>query len=615
MRAALLALTLLVPAWAAAAGESSGLPDPPAVERFSRPWQSPGRPGGELTMLMARARDCRLVYVYGYARLAGYDPDFNIAPDILADFAASPDDRVFTLRLRANHRWSDGAPFTAEDFRYWWEDMANNRERYPGGPPAELLVDDEPPAVTFPDPLTVRYAWSRPNPFFPALLAAAKPLEIYAPAHYLKQFHPRYAEPAALARRIADARQKTWAQLHNRLDDLTEFNNPDLPTLQPWVPKTAPPSERFVFERNPYYHRVDGTGQRLPYIDRLVLRIADSRLIPAKAGAGEPDIQARYLRFDNYTFLKRGAAANRYDVRLWQTGTGAQLALFPNLNAADPVWRAVLRDVRFRRALSLSINRDEINQVIYFGLARPSANTVLPRSPLWRADYQERWTAFDPQQAGRLLDAMGLDRRNGDGDRLLPDGRPLHIIIDAAGDSSEEADALELVADSWRRLGVRLFARVSQLDVFRKRIYSGDTIMAIGRGVDNAAPTAAMSPAEFVPLDQAKYQWPRWGQYAQTSGREGEAPDMAEARALLAAFDDWRRAEDDAGRLAAWRTILEINADQAFTIGMVNGAPQPVTVRHGLRNLPDEGFYSYEPGAHFGLYRPDGWWFDNQEGR
>ncbi|MCW2245095.1 peptide/nickel transport system substrate-binding protein [Azospirillum fermentarium] len=588
------------------------LPEHPYVDPMNRPWQTVGRHGGTITTTMARVKDTRLMYVYGYARLVGYDPDRNLAPDILESYEVA-EERSFTLHLRRGHRWSDGAPFTAEDFRYWWEDMATNPKRYPLGPPAELLVDGRPPVVEFPDALTVRYTWDRPNPFFLPLLAGAKPVEIYAPAHYLKQFHPRYTDHDTLKKRVEEAKQKGWAQLHNKKDDLTEFNNVDLPTLQPWRLVTPPPADRFVFERNPYFHRVDPDGRPLPYIDRLVMNIADAKIIPAKVGSGESDLQARYLRFDNYTFLKSGEKRNHYQVRLWRNGMGAQMALYPNLNCSDPVWRSVNRDARYRRALSLAINRDEINQVIYYGLADPSHNGVLPESPLWvfaRQHDQRDWIRFDIKEANRLLDSMGLTGRDLNGTRLLPDGRPMEVVVETAGESTEELDALELIADSWRRLGIRLFPRTSQLDVFRNRIFAGETVMSIARGLDNGVPSASMSPAEFVPLAQVQYQWPRWGQFHETRGKEGEAPDLDEAKELLDAFRAWRDAIGNDGRREAWHRILAISADQMFSIGVVAGVPQPVVVRDTLRNVPDKALFNYDPGAHFGLFHPDSFWLD-----
>jgi len=136
--------------------------------------------------------------------------------------------------------------------------------------------------------------------------------------------------------------------------------------------------------------------------------------------------------------------------------------------------------------------------------------------------------------------------------------------------------------------------------------------MSIARGLDNAIATARMSPGELVPIDQAKYQWPKWGQYCQTKGRAGEAPDLPAAHELLGLLKDWERALDDGQRTAAWQRILSINADQQFTIGLVAGVPQPVVVRNTLHNVPQHGVYNYDPGAHFGVYRPDGFWLDRR---
>src|SRR5258708_38027793 len=151
------------------------------------------------------------------------------------------------------------------------------------------------------------------------------------------------------------------------MDSMYRNDDPDLPSLEPWILKNKAPADRFVFERNPYYYRIDAEGRQLPYIDRVMLSIADGKIIPAKTGAGESDLQGRYLRFDNYTFLKASEERNHYKVRLWRTGPGTQLALYPNVNVNDEIWRGLVRAVCFPRALSLAVDRHEINQVIYFG--------------------------------------------------------------------------------------------------------------------------------------------------------------------------------------------------------------------------------------------------------
>jgi peptide/nickel transport system substrate-binding protein len=590
------------------------VPETPSIVTLNGTGQSPGRYGGDLRLLMGKPKDVRMMMVYGYARLVAYDTRLEIVPDILERLDVR-EGREFTLRLRKGHRWSDGQPFTAEDFRYYWEDVAGNAELSPFGLTKVLLIDGMPPRFEVLDKTTVRYTWSRPNPYFVPALAAAAPLFIYRPAHYLKRFHVRYADPATLRRQVRKAGMRNWAGLHDSKDRQYRSDNPRLPTLQPWVNMTRPPSERFIFTRNPYYYRIDTAGRQLPYIDRVIITLGSNKMIPAKTGAGDADLQARYLRFDNYTFLKEGEKRNGFTVRLWRTAKGAQKALYPNLNAADPVWRAVLRDVRFRRALSLAINRHEINQVVYFGLARESANTVLPESPLYREQYQTAWSQFDVERANALLDDMGLTKRTSDGIRLLPDGRPLNIIVDTAGESTEETDILELIHDSWLKAGIKLYSKPAQREVFRKRIFAGQTVMSVWAGLANGLPAPDMSPEELAPTAKYQLHWPKWGQYAETGGRAGEPPDMAPARELVRLNTAWRGATSGAERERIWRRILDIHAEQVFTIGIVNGTLQPVVINNRLRNVPAEGIYAWNPGAYFGIYKPDTFWFARKSGK
>jgi peptide/nickel transport system substrate-binding protein len=573
-----------------------------------------GSPGGELRMLMAGPKDTRMMVVYGYARLVGYTPSLNIEPDILKSIEIE-DGRIFTLHLRQGHKWSDGHPFTSEDFRYWFEDVASNPQLSPSGLPVSLLVQGEAPRFEILDETTVRYSWTRPNPLLLPNLAGPSPLFIYCPSHYLKQFHEKFVDKAALDALVKQAKQRNWAALHARLDGMYRNDNPDLPSLEPWILKTKPPAERFMFERNPYYYRVDETGQQLPYIDRVVLSIADSKIIPAKTGAGESDLQARYLRFDNYTFLKESEDRNNFIVRLWRTGPGSQLALYPNLNVNDEIWRALLRDLRFRRALSLGIDRHEINQAIYFGLAIEGQNTLLPQSPLYQADWRSAWARYDLPEANRLLDLIGLVKRGGDNMRLLPDGRTMEIIVENSGESTEQTDVLELIRDSWRKLGIRLFAKPSQLTLFRRRVFSGETMMSIDKGIENGLATAAMAPWEFAPTSQQQLEWPKWGQYYETKGRSGEAPDLPSAVRLMGLYGEWLDAAAEADQARTWRSMLGIWAEEVYSIGTVAGVLQPVVVNAKLRNVPEEGIYNWDPGAFFGIYKPDGFWFDMTDTR
>ncbi|WP_420348227.1 ABC transporter substrate-binding protein [Pelagibius sp.] len=584
------------------------LPKVPRVS-VSGPNLSVGKHGGELRMLVTRDKDVRLLNVYGYARLIGYNETLEVEPDILESLEVE-DSRIFTFKLREGHRWSDGQPFTSEDFRYYWEDVANNEALKPTGPPQVLRVDGELPQVEFLDETTIRYSWSKPNPFLIPALAGARPLDLFVPAHYLKKYHPAYGDQAEIDAAVAAAGARNWAQLHNRLGNMYKATNPDLPTLQPWFNSVRPPSQRFVAERNPYYHRIDASGQQLPYADRFVLSVVGGALVPAKTSAGESDLQSRGLHFSDYTFLKAAEERSGFDVRLWKTVRGSQLALYPNLNVNDPEWRQLNRDARFRRALSLGINRSEINQVIYYGLTLEGNNSVLPDSPLFKEEYRAAWADFDPEKANALLDEIGLTERDSAGIRLMPDGRPIEIIVETAGENTEEVDVLELIADSWKAIGIKLFTKPSQREVLRNRIFAGETIMAMWYGYENGIPTPYTSPEEFVPIHQQSFHWPKWGQHAETNGKAGEAVDMERPERLMALYKDWLYAKSRDEKAAIWQEILEIHAEDVYTIGLVAHVPQPVTVADSLRNVPQEGIYNWDPGAQFGIYRPERFWFD-----
>jgi peptide/nickel transport system substrate-binding protein len=583
------------------------LPKSPAVAKMAEI----GHQGGELRMLMASAKDTRVLVAYSYARLVCYDPEYKLVPDICESFDVQ-EGRIFTFKLRDGHKWSDGEPFTSEAFRYFWEDVANNQELMPTGVPKILTVDGKPAKVEFPDPLTVRYSWDKPNAEFLPQIAGASPLFIFRPGHYLKKFHKKYADPEKLAAAVKDAEQPSWAALHNRKDNQYKNDNPKLPTLDPWMLHNKPPAQRFIFTRNPYYYRVDEKGQQLPYADQVVFEITDSKLIPAKAGEGDSDLQARNIRFDNYTFLKeKEEQKQKMWVRLWDDGRGNRIVLFPNLTCNNQTWRGVFRDVRCRRALSLAIDRDEINQAIYFGLGAPANNTVLNFSPLYKPEYSTTWATYDTDQANQLLDQMGLTKRNDDGLRLLPDGQPMVIIIDTSGESTEETDVLQLIRDSWKKIGIDLFAKPSELEVFRNRIFAGDSLMSISVGLDNGFPSADMSPWEFCPDSQQQLQWAKWGQYYETGNQDGEKVDVPEAQKLFDLMQQWREAMDTASRANIWEQILAIWTDQVFTIGTVANVPQPVVVNRHLHNIPEKAVWSWEPGAQFGVHKPDTFWFDD----
>ncbi|WP_337267166.1 ABC transporter substrate-binding protein [Oryzifoliimicrobium ureilyticus] len=585
------------------------LPNYPRVVNMKDLGRLPGRYGGDVRTIVGNAKDVRYMTIYGYARLVGYDAHLNFQPDILSSYETE-EDRIFTFRLRDGHRWSDGAPFTVDDFRYWWEDVILNNELTPGGGALELRPHGKLPKFEVVDATTVRYTWEKPNPNFLPALAGPLPLVIFGPGHYLKQFHKKYQDEFRLSSLLKQYRIKKWVDLHIKMAAAARALNPDLPVLDPWQNRTASPAEQFIFERNPFFHRVDENGRQLPYVDRFIVNVSSSSIISAKAGAGESDLQATGLDFNDYTFLKDAEHRFPVKVNLWKQARGARVALLPNLNCTDPAWNKLFRDVRMRRALSLAVNRHEVNMVSFYGLARESADTVLPESSLYREEYAKAYAEYNPDEANRLLDELGLGERHDDGIRKLPDGRRAEITVETAGESTLDTDVLQLIRDHWREIGIALYTRTSQRDIFRNRAMSGSITMAIWFGIDNGVPTPDMSPSQLAPTTDDQMQWPLWGQHYLSAGQQGVTPDLPEVQELLKLLEQWGNTTDREERKSIWHAMLSLYTQQVFSIGIVNGSLQPILASSKLQNIPEKAIYGFDPTSFLGVYMPDSFWYE-----
>lgn len=579
------------------------VPAEPLIVDLESKGRTVGKYGGTLNTLIGRSKDVRLINVWGYARLMGYNDKLELVPDLLESVEVE-DGRIFTLHTREGHKWSDGHPFGAEDIRYYFEDVVSNEKLTPSGLPPFLLADGKGPKFEVVDETTVRFTWDAPNPLFLPHLAKARPPFIYRPAHYLKQFHEKYGDPDFIAAEAAKVKARSWAPLHGKKDEMYSARNVDLPTLQPWVRSNDNSDLRFILERNPYYHRIDTEGHQLPYIDEVIMTVADGKLIPAKTQAGESNLQARNLSFSDITVLKKGEKLNDYVTALWSNAKGSEMSILPNLTVKDPVWRKLMRDARFRHALSVGIDRHLLNRVLFFGLGTPGNDTVLGISPLYKPEYTTKWAEYDPEKANALLDEIGLTERNNSGIRLLPDGRPLEIIVETSGESETQSDALELIAENWKEIGVKLFAKPSQRDNLRERAITGDLVMSVWWGMDNGIPTADMDPEELAPVQSESLTWHAWGDHYETKGTGGEPMDWAPAKRLMELYEAWLVSKTPDERTAIWQEMLQIHADETIRIGLVSGVRQPVVVK-GVKNVPLEGIYGWDPGAHYGIHRMD----------
>ena len=258
-----------------------------------------------------------------------------------------------------------------------------------------------------------------------------------------------------------------------------------------------------------------------------------------------------------------------------------------------------------RHALSLAIDRRTLNNTLLFGLGTEGNDTLIPESPLYAPEMRTLHAGYDPAQATRLLDAVGLTGRDGSGIRLMPDGRPMELVVDSDGEAEMVLDALLLITEFWREIGIRLVTKPQERTNLHRRSVAGMTVMVAAQGLDLAVPTAIMPPTELSPAQPEHYAWPLWSAHVESRGKSGEACDVPEVQHLLELDRQWRHTDDAEKQAAIWREMLMNHAQNTWVIGTVAGALQPVVGADRLVNLPARALYSWDPTALIGVQRLD----------
>ncbi len=447
---------------------------------------------------------------------AGFQFEKGIEGNVLKGFEASADNKSFTFYMREGLKWSDGHPVTTEDVKFTWEDVLLNDELTPifplwlrsgykaDGKPAELDIIDE---------YTFRISFDEPYGTFPAMLAISQwrnYAELIVPAHYAKRFHAKYTPLEELEPLIKEAGflEGEWWNLFGArvLRHAGSVPNPTFigcPTLNPWV-MTKGEKGVFIYERNPYYFKVDTAGNQLPYIDRIEsLLVQDFEMLTMKALTGEIDYAGERSTMKDLPLLKKNEEKGDYNTVILPMHRTPTTFLL-NLTLEDPVWREVVGDVRFRRALAMAINYEELIDTFYFGYA--SAPKATPG-------------IYDPAEANELLDAAGLDKRDAEGYRLGPDGKRFTIMFEVPGHSVEHMPMTEMVAEYWKKVGV--YTTVKQIDpsLWDQRHVANELIATVIWCHENIWRYAGWD--DFLPSNF----WGRlWAQWHATNGKVGEEP-------------------------------------------------------------------------------------------
>ena len=521
-----------------------------------------------------------------------------IIPNVIRDWEFSEDGRTITMYLRAGMKWSDGQPFTADDIVFWLDDFVRNDDLSPGKP-GWLLVAGELPVGEKIDDTTVSWTFAAP----PGLLLndfATTRGNIFAPKHYMEQFHAEFTDADKVQAMAKEAGFEDWTQLFRNNRDWYRAQNHDYPVLNAWAVKTSfeDSPTLTVYERNPYYWKVDQAGNQLPYIDEVAIAITTTvETLNLKTMAGEFDFQMRYLNPANFTLFYDNQERGDYRILEWPTGIGSDAALFFNQSTPDLVLRELFQDLRFRQALSLAIDREEINQLVFDGQGQPRQATVVALSPLFKPEYAAAYADHDPERANQLLDAIGLTERDGDGFRLRPDGDTLSLLLDSPGEKTATIDSIELVIEYWGDIGIKAAANHTERSAYRARRNANETQINVWEMGFMMYPS---NPLFLIASSSGSDFGPDLGVWYNTGGAEGQEPPEAMKEALRA-YDQIKQTPDTEQKNELFHRILELQAENIWVLGLVGGVKETLIVKNHLRNVPDESIFDSLVGRYIGL--------------
>lgn len=507
-----------------------------------------------------------------------------------------------TLYLRQGLKWSDGQPFTTSDFIFAWEDCQMNSELRPAGPNNDWRIGAErtPMMMEAVDDYTLKLSFVEPHPLIilsEGFYAGSQwgGIEgLFAPRHYGEQFHPSYTDPEAVNAMSQEAGFETWIQ-HFTDRMRVQSTLPaqiDLPAMTAYIRIDDAP-DRHVYERNPYYWKVDTAGNQLPYIDTVdVAVISEQETQTARLIAGNIDLFGNFSTLSNLPLYQQNEESANIRTLLWRSTTPGYAIFYPNLTVQNPELRAFFQNKDVRHALSLGLDRDEINTLVHFGLGEPRQWAMWPNSKYYREGDERHWADFDRDQANALLDAAGYAERDGDGFRLYPNGERISWVLQFDTSVPDMGPTFELARDYWAELGLDMSLRSISRALLDELIAANDIDMATWLG-DISDITWPNFPRVMLPgVTNAKWgrAWELWLLQRGTNELEEEPPDEVKAQ-----HERWvamRAAATDEEHIRIAREMWDWYYDYLPAFATV-GTPKPVVLKQNLGNFPAEGIWGF----------------------
>lgn len=520
-------------------------------------------------------------------------PDLDrIVPNTLTGWESSADAITWTLYLREGIRWSDGTPHTADDWVFYWNDIALNKDMSAGGRITFVEGTKAPGEMRKINDYTIQVTFDGPRGTFIEEMTFLRPTP-YLPAHYLKRFHPDYTDMSEIEKEIEARGLETWTDLMNQ-EWKQERLSPERPFLSAWVPVNSFKDSIFTIRRNPYYFKVDAAGNQLPYIDQIAMESihGGSEAFFLKSISGEIDwfIAGSFGGLESLPLAVQKGIEN--DFRIIETIPNCAISVgttWFNLFHPDPVMREVLRNKDFRLGLSHSVNRDEVNERLFKGAGSVSNPTVVFGPPYYGERFARVGLEYDVDLANQLLDHAGLSSRDSDGFRLRPDGQRIRILLSIPNKWSLLAtEAADLYQGYWEAIGVEVQPTVVEWSTFWSQIDNSEHDVAVSSNCMGGRIANPLFRPDFAAIQRWRFA-PEWYRWISSGGIDGEEPPDSFKR-YREIRDQAVQDPDEDKRIAAVHEMLEILYEELF---VTFGTVIPPSLRDyqiatdRLRNVPN----------------------------
>ena len=527
-----------------------------------------------------------------YDALVRHSPDGGkIEPKIAAGWESSKDFKQWTIKLRPGSKWSDGAPFTADDIVFWYQDVLLNKDLVPSIPSWMKNADGTTAVVEKVSPTAARWTFKQPNTLVLTALANAdggdRTYAAFLPAHYLRKFHASYVKKEDLDKLVAAAGFKTWTELFAARNAPPE--NPERPTMASWVPSSRVSDQVFTLKRNPYFVGVDPSGNQLPYLDEVRFTFfADIQALNLAAIAGDFDMQERHIQMTNYPVFKENEKTGKYRVITWPTFGGSDAVVQLNMTyKADPDIGKLMATKEFRVALSHAVNRDQIKESVFLGLGEARQGVPPPGHPYYPGDQvAHKYTEYKPEEANKLLDGLGLTKRDADGTRLMANGKRVVLELSVVPAFGAWPDVAQLIAKDWEKVGVKTVVQIRERALHFRMRDNNELMTEMWNEDTTGFPFTGN--AKFDPRNSPILTLgPLYGRWADTKGKEGVEPPASVKRIMEIVDQAKTVSAEQQAKLA--QELFRIWVDNIWEIGTVGRTPmvQGVVVTNTkLHNVP-----------------------------